>query len=604
MKWPFRFLLLSVGFGLLFPSHLQARTIWNGPRITFTKANGTSATQAQNQDRITDTVRLTRANTQGIFNIAQESGYTSTSPAGTEWAFGTTGNLDGLTFRTWLSWHGGNPSGGPPTTVNRDAVLHLITEDIYIDIRFTSWTQRTGGGFAYTRSTPPEDAPPAFSQHPQSATVAFGADVTFTVAVSGSPAPTLQWRKGGQAIPGETGTSLVLENLTLDSAGSYDCVATNTAGTVTSNAATLTVIPPAAPTFEAQPTDMTARVGSGAFFSVLATGGGPTYQWRKDGADLAGETGSTLFLSDVQAASQGSYSCVVTNPGGSVTSDGANLTVVAEGSARLVNLSARALVGTGGDILIPGFVVSGSASKTLLVRAVGPRLGMPPFNVAGVLADPTMLLEGGNVVEVNDDWVLAPDPDALEAAAVVAGAFSLEGSDKDAAVLISLGVGAYTVRTSGVGNTTGVALVEVYDNDGGESSSRLVNLSARAQVGTGGDILIPGFVVEGNVAMTLLIRGVGPTLGAPPFNVPGVLSDPVMTIFRETQVAQNDDWQQAPNQPALVAATTAAGAFALGDGLADSAFLIALMPGAYTVQVAGKGGSTGVALVELYVVAP
>jgi hypothetical protein len=149
------FVLVGLGFGAA--ARGQERVIWNGPPVTFTRSNGGDPTDPANQDRITDTVWLTRAATKGIFNIASETGYSATSPAGTMWAFGTTADIDSLTFQTWVSWNGG-AGGGPPGTVGRDAVLHLVTENIYIDIKFTAWTQRAGAGFAYIRST--ENSPP------------------------------------------------------------------------------------------------------------------------------------------------------------------------------------------------------------------------------------------------------------------------------------------------------------------------------------------------------------------------------------------------------------------------------------------------------------
>ena len=104
-----------------------------------------------NQDSITNNVRITRAIDKGIFNIAKETGYTTNmSPADTEWAFGTTANIDTMTFRNWQVTHGNNPLN----TLNKDMVLHVITDDIYIDIKFTSWTiGGLGGGFSYERST-------------------------------------------------------------------------------------------------------------------------------------------------------------------------------------------------------------------------------------------------------------------------------------------------------------------------------------------------------------------------------------------------------------------------------------------------------------------
>lgn len=130
-----------------------AQTIWTGPTITFTKADGADFTQAVNQDRITSDVWITRQNQQGIFNIFLENTYRRNfSPADTEWAFGTTADLSTLTFDNWQTTHGGDPT----STVDQDMVLHLITDDIYIDIKFLSWSvgrQGGNGGFSYERST-------------------------------------------------------------------------------------------------------------------------------------------------------------------------------------------------------------------------------------------------------------------------------------------------------------------------------------------------------------------------------------------------------------------------------------------------------------------
>jgi hypothetical protein len=132
-------------------NNLDAQTIWSGDVMTFTKANFADWTLRENQDSITSNVRITRADTLGIFNIATETVYTkNSSPAGTEWAFGTTADIGSLTFQNWQTAVGSKP----PEMVNKDLVLHLITDDIYIDIKFTAWTVgRDGGGFSYQRST-------------------------------------------------------------------------------------------------------------------------------------------------------------------------------------------------------------------------------------------------------------------------------------------------------------------------------------------------------------------------------------------------------------------------------------------------------------------
>ncbi len=129
----------------------KSQTVWDGPPIIFTRPDEADWTLEKNQDRITDIVWITRKNTLGIFNIATESGYTDSSPADTEWAYGSADDWPDLTFQTWVEWAKFNP----PATIGQEAVVHLISQDIYIDITFLSWTCcANGGGFSYERSTP------------------------------------------------------------------------------------------------------------------------------------------------------------------------------------------------------------------------------------------------------------------------------------------------------------------------------------------------------------------------------------------------------------------------------------------------------------------
>ena len=137
-------------------SESRGAIVWDGPPVTFTKASFADWTLPENQDRITSNVWLTRADTQGLFNIQVEPGFThNLSPADTEWAFGTTANFSSLTYTNWESWTGNNP----PSTIGRDAVLHLVSDDIYLDVKFTAWTSSGGGGFSYVRSTAPIPEP-------------------------------------------------------------------------------------------------------------------------------------------------------------------------------------------------------------------------------------------------------------------------------------------------------------------------------------------------------------------------------------------------------------------------------------------------------------
>lgn len=136
----------------------RATEIWSGRTYPFARPDGVDWTLPQYQDRITPLVWITRKSSQGIFNIHQEPGYLGDSPAGTEWATGDAVNHASLTFAPWVTWAGNNP----PTTIGVDAVVHLIAEDIYVDIRFTGWTGAAGGGgFSYVRgvSAPVPAAP-------------------------------------------------------------------------------------------------------------------------------------------------------------------------------------------------------------------------------------------------------------------------------------------------------------------------------------------------------------------------------------------------------------------------------------------------------------
>lgn len=131
----------------------EALEVWSGRTFTFAKPDSADWTQPENQDRLTDAVWLTRGHNRGLFNLAQEDGYTVlVSPQDTEWATGDAADWAQLTFAPWQIWNG----GVPPDMVGVDAVVHLISDDIYIDIRFESWTAANGGGgFSYTRATGP-----------------------------------------------------------------------------------------------------------------------------------------------------------------------------------------------------------------------------------------------------------------------------------------------------------------------------------------------------------------------------------------------------------------------------------------------------------------
>jgi hypothetical protein len=150
-KAVFRFLILLA----LFAASAEAATIWNGPLTNFSKANNANPSLAANQDRLTGDIWLTRGSSQGIYNAHAESFFSHfSSPAGTQWATGFLTNYTSLTYTDWNSWAKG-VNAGPSATVGLNAVVHLVPDDIYLSVRFTSWTSGgAGGGFSYIRSTP------------------------------------------------------------------------------------------------------------------------------------------------------------------------------------------------------------------------------------------------------------------------------------------------------------------------------------------------------------------------------------------------------------------------------------------------------------------
>ena len=147
------YLFFAISGLLLNAGKTTAQTIWTGQKITFAKANNADWTLSSNQDSITNNVKITRAGTKGIFNIAKETTYTTdVSPADTKWAFGTTAEIETLNFNSWEI----TVESNPPGMVNRNMVLYLISDSIYMDIKFTSWSVgNAGGGFSYERSTAP-----------------------------------------------------------------------------------------------------------------------------------------------------------------------------------------------------------------------------------------------------------------------------------------------------------------------------------------------------------------------------------------------------------------------------------------------------------------
>lgn len=364
----------------------------------------------------------------------------------------------------------------------------------------------------------------------------------------------------------------------------------------------------ARPRVSSQP-NASAYVAEGPLALAVTAGGvGPfSYQWSKDDKYLHDETLATLARTTTSASDYGVYFVEITNAIGTVVSARVTISAASDGgngggngsTGRLTNLSVRSRAGSGSETLTVGFVVAQGATgstKSLLVRAIGPTL--TGFGVNNALPDPSLVLAPLNETAIaeNDNW---SGNAALVSISSTVGAFPLtDSASLDAALVNTIGSGPFTAQVNGAGASPGVALVEVYDADASREP-RLVNLSARSRVGTGSDVLIAGFVLEGPGSMRLLIRAIGPTLGG--FGVAGTLPDPVLTIRAQnssTVLAENDNWA---GNATLKAAFTTTGAFALpDDNSRDAVVIVEIPPGAYTATIADAGGTEGVALIEVY----
>ncbi len=374
-------------------------------------------------------------------------------------------------------------------------------------------------------------------------------------------------------------------------------------GTLTSASVTLYGAPfvSAAPAIATHPAATSASVGGSVTLSVSATGTGPfTYQWRKDGAALAGQTGATLTLSSVAASDAGSYSVVVTNALGSTPSNAAALTVSAPSAlvGRISNLSILTDLNGGTDSFTLGYVVgnaSAAAPLSVLIRAAGPALGA--LGVPGTVADPKLeLFVGSTKSGENDDW---RGTAVLKNAMASVGAFPFASdASLDAATLGNITTRDNSIKVSASDGGKGTVIAEIYDATPSSNftslTPRLINVSVIKPIGSG---FTMGFVIGGVSARTVLIRAVGPGLAAVGV-ASGFVSDPRLTLFAgSTEINKNEDWGGGT---ALTTAFGQVGAFNLPLASRDAALVATLQPGSYSVQVAGPAGAAGIVLVEVY----
>jgi plastocyanin len=256
---------------------------------------------------------------------------------------------------------------------------------------------------------------------------------------------------------------------------------------------------------------------------------------------------------------------------------------VAAPAAQPLNVSTRLRVQTGEGAMIGGFIITGNVPKKVIVRALGPSI----TGIAGVLADPTVTLNGsGGVIASNNDW-----RDTQEAA--IQATTIPPTNNLESAIVAALSPGNYTAVVGGKDQSTGVGLVEVYDLDQ-PADAKLANISTRGNVETGSNVMIGGFILgNGTASAKVIVRALGPSLTNA--GIVGVLSDPTLELRdgNGAIVRSNNDWKES--QQAEIQQTSIPPA-----NDREAAIVASLPPGAYTAIVAGNGGASGVGLVELY----
>jgi cyclophilin family peptidyl-prolyl cis-trans isomerase len=460
-------------------------------------------------------------------------------------------------------------------------------------------------------ATPVRNVPPGETQMRPEYYVAISNVRTVPLFPSGSGPSVLTVTEQSSA-PTVVSASLSGPSITLQPVGPGTANITVRVADTHGNAASSTIavtVAAGVPVFSMQPVSQDVAAGSTVVFNAPATGAA-SYRWERNGVQVAGASTGTLVINNATTANAGTYVAIATNSVDSVRSSPATLTVTtlpATQVGRLVNLSILTVAGAGSRVLTMGAFVGGGdagAALPLVIRAVGPTLAQPPFNVSGVLPDPTMnFYAAGNTtpIETNDNW---GGGSALADAFRLVAAFDLPAASLDSAIVRTtpgVASGGYTVQVTGKGEASGSVIAEMYDAAGANRTAttpRLTNLSTRAQIDTGGNLTV-GFVLGGQSARTVLVRGIGPSLSQ--FGLTGLMDDPRLELYNNNngqQIAANDDWAGSAE---ISTAAASVGAFGLIGGTSkDAVLLVTLPPGPYSARINGANGAGGAAIVEVY----
>jgi aspartokinase len=269
----------------------------------------------------------------------------------------------------------------------------------------------------------------------------------------------------------------------------------------------------------------------------------------------------------------------------------------------LANISTRAFVQTGDKVVIGGFIVEGPQTKKLVIRALGPELIQ--FDIPNPLLNPRLELydANGTLIGSNDNWrttIIGGVITSNQVAAITASGYA-PSDPRESAMIVNLPLGNYTAIMRGIGNMTGVGLVEAYDLSPAPNST-LGNISTRSFVQTGDDVMIGGVIVQGTQSRKVIVRAIGPELSQ--YGVPNILADPTLELHDSagTLIASNNNWQHTIIGGIITSDQVAAirnSGYSPTNEL-ESAIIATLPPGNYTAIVRGVNNTTGVALVEVY----
>jgi hypothetical protein len=314
------------------------------------------------------------------------------------------------------------------------------------------------------------------------------------------------------------------------------------------------------------------------------TGFGEGQVWIGSADIATPANGRVGFAMNLQSATPAQHlTMTATDPNG-------NTSEFSPEMGQFLNIATRLRVQTGDNVLIGGFIISGTDPKKVMVRGIGPSLA--GFGIPDPLANPTLEVhDSTSTLATNDDWKLRSDNSSQQAE--IEATMLAPTNDKESAILMTLPANnaGYTAVLRGKNNSTGIGVVEAYDLDIA-ADSRLANISTRGLVETGDNVLIGGIIASKGLTK-VVVRAIGPTLAN--FGITNPLLDPTLELFDDsgTPIAINDDWQTS--QKSEIEETTLP-----PSDSRESAIFAALRAGNYTAVVRGKNGATGIAVVEAY----